>query len=86
MSTASFDLSKLPKALQPGGQMIDTAKPCKALAEAGRFEGGQMSGPFGPKFVGFGPMPKLTLRERFGGTVVIALAIAALSALLMAVR
>lgn len=81
---ASFDLAKLPEALREPQEIIDTAEPCPALAEANNFEEGQISGPFGPKFVGFGPMEKVqaSLAVTFG----MAGLIAAVSGIVIALR
>lgn len=67
---SNLDLTKLPKALQPQGR----PKPISAatremLAETNRFEEGQISGPFGPKFAGFGEMPKPSLKQVAGEVI-----------------
>lgn len=51
----------------------------KQIAASGHFESGQISGPYGPQFVGYGPTPKPSLRSAF----VMAAAIAGLSGAVM---
>lgn len=81
---AGFDLAKLPPALRQGQEVIDTAEPCPALMDANRFEEGQITGPFGPQFVGFGPMENVqaSLTVVFG----VAGLISAIAGLIIAVR
>lgn len=50
------------------------------------FGPGQLSGPFGPQFVGYGPVPRQPWRERWGETVLLAAAIAVGALLIIAVQ
>lgn len=79
---SGFDPGKLPAALRPASE---TSEPSPhAFAEAAQFEEGQLSGPFGPKFVGFAPMEKVqaSLAVTFG----MAGAVAAVAGVIIALR
>jgi hypothetical protein len=79
MSEARFDPSLL-AALRPSEAIVDAAK-SPASAEAARFEEGQISGPFGPKFVGYGEEPS----PGHASFLVNAVAIAVLAGIIIAV-
>lgn len=84
-SCAPLDLTKLPTGLRPAPVVVDglNVPRCAALADADRFEEGQLSGPYGPQFAGWGPMPRPTLREQVRAVVEWAAVIAALSGAIM---
>lgn len=63
-----FDPAKLPAALRQGQPLVDDLRNVsrqtrEMLAEADGFDEGQIAGPYGPQFVGFGEMPPPTWRE-----------------------
>lgn len=82
IQAAPVDLAALPPSLRAKAELIvDGMSAIKNDHSATDFGEGQISGPFGPRFVGFGPRP--TLAERWGATVALAAAIALTSALVM---
>lgn len=78
------NMAVLPPSLRAKAELIvDGMSAVNSDNSATDFGEGQISGPYGPRFVGFGPVPRMTLTERWGATAALAAAIATASALLM---